>query len=643
MLHLCMPPDPSIVFQSAKLGDISKILEELAWAEKLLLADQPVGRVFGLSGGNLVALAFTLELAARRWPEKWGKAKGALADLRLFLTNHRSWQIRSLNLNPWYGFYNLRPLRRWLSQFLQNHSGRTDFRISELGVPVYFCAIDHDAIPTLHGLPDESLQCDYPFVHIGPPCDALILDAVIASLSTLLSTSPTPVNDKWVYDCRPAASNAVAWIIDLQASDPRPILRRLPYTPVRRWTINWFTSSFIMHSQAEQNQSFLAEYYADLWQRHRALQQLVNDFSRVPPEGGQAAAVYPTIRHIDLPYIGSTEAATNMRESVANRQVLLARFEALLAGQFDSFPFDEPANIIYGAGGFSGILGGLTAARAVNQGFRLGGGHIQQIYGVSAGVLNGFFHAVEVAARRHPGLYCPAAQRALKDLEEFMAACTPARIAELNKNPARFWSGWANLNPLENFLRERLAAYTGVVHPDSLTFDDIQLPMTIVTARADGFSDFLGMTSPERKMRFAGRVIQVQSAAILRAMIAGWSMNTYIQPTALNGQLYTDGGGTFYDIGLFAACLDQNLTNQLNIHLDEPDGHTYNLGPHINFLHIIFDTQNLTFPEERRRMRALANLLYEHYRLRRTAQQLGLESEDDFRQIWDIPTPPAGL
>ena len=58
------------------------------------------------------------------------------------------------------------------------------------------------------------------------------------------------------------------------------------------------------------------------------------------------------------------------------------------------------------------------------------------------------------------------------------------------------------------------------------------------------------------------------------------------------------------------------LTNLLNIHLDEPEGHSYNLPPRMNLVRILFDTHNLTFPEERRRMRAITNLLYEHFRLR---------------------------
>jgi hypothetical protein len=97
-----------------------------------------------------------------------------------------------------------------------------------------------------------------------------------------------------------------------------------------------------------------------------------------------------------------------------------------------------------------------------------------------------------------------------------------------------------------------------------------------------------------------------------------------------------DGGGTFYDPGLLVACLDPQLTNLLNIHLDEPDGHSYNLPPRMNLVSILFDTHNLTFPEERRRMRALTNLLYEHFRLRAQAQAAGVALPPDFRSRWTI-------
>jgi hypothetical protein len=616
----------TVVFQSAKLGDVPRILADFEWAERLQAGQVSVGRVYGVSGGALAALAFGLMLAARRYPARWEKARTAGTDFAGFLRRARSREIRALNLNPKAGFYNLRPLRRWVAARLRAYAGRDDLLLSGLGVPLYLCSGDRDGTFTLFGPPDDDLQFQYHFVHIGPPRDAPILDALMAALSTLLSTEPAPVNGEWFRDCRPAIVDAGAIVADLEASDPRPILRSPPHTPLRSWTLNWFTSSFIMHSHNERNQALLATYYLDLQDRQRALEAAYRALSAELPSDAAPLEPYPLdtyppdncplIGHVDLPYVGSTEAFTNMRQSVDNKAELMARFRSLLHGQLDHFAFDRPANIIYGAGGFSGILAGLVTTRAVDAGFERGGGEIRQVYGVSAGVLNGFFHAVQLAAARHPDLYTPAARNALADLEAFVAHLEPKKIARINLNPIQFWKGWANLGPLEQFLLDRLAAYTGSRYPAQVTFDDIALPMTVDASRGDGFADFLGMAGPDRRMQFGGRERSVQPAPIVRAMIAGWSMNTYITPTALGDQVYRDGGGTFYDPAVLVACLDPQLVNLLNIHLDEPDGHSYNLPPRPNLLRLLFDTHNYIFPEERRRMHLLADLLYSHYQLR---------------------------
>ena len=526
------------------------------------------------------------------------------------------------------------PLRRWVASRLRAYTGREDWRLSELDVPLYLCAVDRDAIFCMYGPPDDSLQCDYPFIHIPPPQDAPLLDALIASLSTRLSTDAQMVNGAWRYDCRPSIVDAGAIVADLEAADPRLILRARPLAAVRRWPINWFTSSFMMHSAHERNQPLLAESYLDLLGRQRELNEAL---AQAPRAADHAPPQLPAVvGHVDLPYIGSTEASTNMRQSVENRVLLTARFREILDGQLESFPFDQPANVIYGAGGFSGILGGMVATRAVDEGFARGGGEVRQIYGVSAGVLNGFFHAVQLAAARHPDIYTPAARSALDDLENFMAHCEPGKIVAVNLNPSKFWTGWANLGPLERFLLERLAAYTGSEHPEAITFDDIALPLTVTAARTDGYTEFFGTTQPARGFEWSGRAWRIVPAPVVRAVLAGWSMNTYTIPTVLNGQQYMDGGGTFYDPGLLVACLDRELTNLLNIHLDEPDGHSYHLPPRMNLVSILFDTHNLTFPEERRRMRALTNLLYGHFRLRAQAQAAGVTLSPDFRPHWTI-------
>jgi predicted acylesterase/phospholipase RssA len=626
--------DPAtVIFQSAKLGDLPQILKELEWAQSLLSEGMEIGRIFGVSGGNLAALAFGLAQAAQKSPLTWGKARSAPAEFREFLGRARSRDLRALKVNPSHGFYTLAPLRRWVAARLRAYTGRDDWRVADLGLPLYLCALDHDAIFRMYGPPDDTLQCDYHFVHIPPPQDAPLLDALCAGLSTILSTDAVPVNGEWRYDCRPAIVDAGAIVADLQATDPRPILRSKPYAAIRNWSLNWFTSSFVMHSAHERNQPILAALYLDLRERHARLQAQLGLAGDARPD---PLLSNPWIGHADVPYVGSTEAATNMRQTVENRASLTARFQQILNGQLDTFPFDQPANVIYGAGGFSGILAGMVTTRTVEAGFERGGGQIQQIYGVSAGVLNGFFHAVQVAAARHPDLYTPAARHALDDLEDFMAHCEPGKIAAINRNPLKFWVGWGNLGPLERYLLARLSVYTNSKHPDQITFDDIGLPLTVTAARTDGFTEFMGMTQPARTFELGGRTWSVMAAPIVRSILAGWSMNTYVLPTEINGQQYTDGGGSFYDPGLLVACFDPQLTNLLNIHLDEPEGHSYNLPAHMNLVRIVFDTHNLNFPEERRRMRLLTNLLYEHYRLRKHAEAMGLPISPDFRRHWTI-------
>jgi predicted acylesterase/phospholipase RssA len=637
-----MEPPPSVIFQAGKLGHIPQILQELEWAEALLASGMAFGRVYGVSGGALPALGFALALSARLSPAQWGSAHDALPAFTAFLRGARSRHLRRPNLNPLCGPFNLHPLRRWLERTLESFGAGAGTRLSDIGIPLYLAALDRDATFTLFGPLDEGMQFLYPWVRVGPPADAPVVDAAVAALSTMLSTEPAAVNGEWYRDCRPAIADAGAIVADLEAGSPRRILRRRPHTPPRDWKINWITSSFVMHANHERNQPLLAAAYLDLLDRHRALERdyaaLRERLGRGAPDGPPA----PNVRDVDLPYVGSTEAFTNMRDSVANKDALTARFRELLEGQLDGFPFDEPANVIYGAGGFSGILAGLVTTRRVEAGFRLGGGTVRQVYGVSAGVLNGFFHAVQIAAEAHPDLYAPAAGSALADLERFFESVTPSRIARLNLNPIEIWKGWANLGPLQDYLLGRLAAYTGSKHPAAITFDDIALPLTVAAARRDGFTDFLGMTTPERRMRFAGREQRVIGAPVVRAIVAGWSMNTYVVPAVLGDQAYADGGGSFYDPALFVACLDGELTNLLNIHLDEPEGHSYGLPPRPNLLRIIFDTHNYTFPEERRRMRRLTHLLFDHYRLRAAYTSLlavapvdaGPPLPPDFRRAW---------
>ena len=646
----------SIIFQSAKLGDIAKILEEFSWAERLLPAIPDDVRIYGISGGALAALAMALTISAEKDPMTWGEAEHSLVTFANFLHSRDSRGLHTFNRNPWYGIFHLGPLKKWVGKQIKAACGKENPDLSELSVPLYLCAMDRDGVFTLFGPPNESLHFQYQHVRVGPPQDAPILDALEAALSTLLSTSPVMVGGAWFRDCRPTYADGGAIVSDLEAAsgEERKITRDQPYVPILTWKLNWITSSFVMHSQNSRNQSWLAAYYLDLERRQRALEAEFNRLNEecdkvkppLPCSESALLVLSPVVGHIDLPYVGSTEAYTNMRQSVEQKAQLIAKFSGLLQGQLDEFPFDQEANLIYGAGGFSGILGGLTTTRLIDDGFAHQGGTIRQILGVSAGVLNCFFHAVQIAARRHPDLYKPPAAHALEDLEQFISHISPDKLVKLNRNPIAFWQGWANLGPLKKFLLERLSAYTGSGHPEQITFDDIALPMTVAAGRRDGFNDFFGMTSPDRRMRFGGREITVLGAPVVRALIAGWSMNTYINPTKIGDQLYTDGGGPFYDNGLFTSCMDSSLMNLLNVHLDEPEGHSYNLPPKPNLLRILFDTHNYYFPEERRRMRRLTDLLYEHYHLRAQFMAVRLQLPEnsaasfvlpvDFRRDWEV-------
>jgi hypothetical protein len=305
----------TVIFQSAKLGDIPQILSEFDWAADLLHQEPPIGRVYGVSAGALTALAFALSLSAQSNPHAWGNARSALSDFSGFLQKARSRDLRRFNPNPWYGPYNLHPLRRWVASRLKTYTSidpPSDLKLSQLAIPTYLCAIDRDGAFTPFGPPDPLLQFQYGAVQIGPPADASILDALIAALSTVLSTEPALVNGQWYRDCRPAVVDAGAIVYDLQASRPAQILRSTPHTPLRPWKQNWITSSFIMHSQNERNQSLLASYYLDLQSRHQSLKQIYERLSAAAPSDLQLTApASPLVGHIDLPYIGSSEASTN--------------------------------------------------------------------------------------------------------------------------------------------------------------------------------------------------------------------------------------------------------------------------------------------------------------------------------------------
>jgi len=118
-----MRPDPpeSLIFQSAKLGDIPFILTELGSARRSLEqiqsgAASPPGRIYGLSGGALTAAAFALALSEdgdRPAPPK-ENCQGFVTDLENFLRRTRP--RHALNPDPRYGVFNLNLLRAWFAR-----------------------------------------------------------------------------------------------------------------------------------------------------------------------------------------------------------------------------------------------------------------------------------------------------------------------------------------------------------------------------------------------------------------------------------------------------------------------------------------------------------------------------------------------
>jgi hypothetical protein len=281
-----------------------------------------------------------------------------------------------------YGPFNLRPLRRWIEALLVAYGAPAAMRLSQIGHPLYLAALDQDATFTLFGPPDEGLQFVYPWVRLGPPADAPVADAAVAALSTMLSTEPGAVNGAWYRDCHRRSPAPAPSLTDRASSPAHPAAA---HTPPGNGSP---TGSLLLHRTPTRQISRSSAYYLDLLERHRTLQGECEALRRSLDGHSPNAAKAPTVGDVDLPYVGSTEAFTNMRESVAEKDALSSRFRGLLEGQLDGFPFDQPANVIYGAGGFSGILAGLVTTRQVEAGFRAGGGAVRQVYGVSAGVLN---------------------------------------------------------------------------------------------------------------------------------------------------------------------------------------------------------------------------------------------------------------
>ena len=646
--HVTMKPY-TVIYQAAKLGDVPYLLKDFEMARRLDAEGAPIGRIYGNSSGALVAVAHGILLAARAQPQRFTpQAANALADFEAFFRKATSRPLKGIcddirRIN-WrgiqYGFYNLDPLKRWLSGRLQAYTGRDDvsgFTLADLSVPVYLCVEDKDGFPVFFGPPDDNLRAAYHSCSTRTE-NAPVVDACLAALSTMLSTDAYRVNPlkgtsggHYYKDGRPALADISAYVLDMDAarSDPRPIIKSTPYTPIPNWSSNAITQPFIMHRWCERNQAELAAHYGDLMSRRRALQAqadaLLADL-RERGLGGFAREHFTEWRdpdctrvlHTDIPYIGSTEAGTNMRQSVANKAQLMKQFREMGGPQLEGFDFERPFNVIYGAGGFSGILAGLVMTQFVDE----RGGNVRRIFGCSAGVLNGLFHGIVLGARRHPELYTPAALDGLKHLETFFEGLEPKKLLRFNKTPRTLARAIAHWGPLREQLRRYIEQWTGRPDGAEVTFEDIQLPFYATCARgSDGYADFFGVAD-ELEMRYAGRTIRPINCPIVDAVIGGMAQPFYITPPVIHGETYFDGGAAFYDIDLFAAGMEPEPISLLSLHFAEPPNHSYGFAERLDLLRIVFDTHNFTLPEERRRMRALINLWYDCQALRRRAAHL---------------------
>jgi predicted acylesterase/phospholipase RssA len=671
----------TIIYQAAKLGDIPYLLEDFKMARRLDAEGVDIGRLFGNSSGALVALAHAILLAARAAPDHFTpQAAQALTDFESFFRTAKGRHLRRVNWRGiFYGFYNLNPLKRWLTERLRVYTGRDDvsrFTFADLvltgvsRVPVYLCAEDKDGYPVFFGPPDQRLQATYHNCATRIE-DAPVVDACLAALSTMLSTDAYQVNGHYYKDGRPAFPDISAIVLDMEKhktdGDPPPIVKSVPYTPLLDWPGNTITQPFIMHSWHERNQVDLTAHYNDLLYRYLSLKTQaeallvhlkasgLDDLAQEHFENRQDPDC-PCVLHTDIPYVGSTEASTNMRQSVANKAQLMLEFREMGGPQLDRFDFTQPFNVVYGAGGFSGILAGLVMTQFVDK----RGGNVQRVFGCSAGVLNGLFHGMVLGARLHPDLYTPDALDALEHLETFFEGLEPRNLFQVNKTPRALARALVNWGPFRGQLCGYIERWTGRPDADLVTFEDIRIPFYVTGARgSDGYVDFLGIPD-DLEMRFSGRTLRPLNCAIVDAVIGGMAQPFYVTPPVIQGETYFDGGGAFYDIGLFAAAMEPRAVSLLNMHFAEPPNHSYGFDERPNLVRIVFDTHNFTFPEERRRMRKIVDLFYEYEACRRRVAHLvgtleetgrggdlvgfGLSSHDLERSWWrDWVPEPVGV
>ena len=179
-----------------------------------------------------------------------------------------------------------------------------------------------------------------------------------------------------------------------------------------------------MHRWHERNQVDLTGYYDDLLLRHRAGAR-----RRRPPPRPDA----PRVRHVEHPLRRLHRAGHQHAGEPGQQAGADGRSSATWASRnWRALTFARPFNLIYGAGGFSGLLAGLVMSRLIDERQRQHPAHLRLLGR----------RAQRAVPRRGPGRapaarssYTPQAANALADLEEFFQRISPSLLYSVNKTP----------------------------------------------------------------------------------------------------------------------------------------------------------------------------------------------------------------
>lgn len=596
-------PPHSLIYQAAGPWYPEAMEADFDLARRAESGGWPVGRIYGSGLSAVVALGHAALISAQRDPQGWRGAGAALEDLQPLLRWRREAgyppQLRSIK----WGLFSMGRLRRWLGSLLTAWAGRPadSLKVSDLALPLYLLAAEAQGYPVFLGPPETGLGAQWH--NAGTEIeDAPLLDAVIASASTLLLFPPLEINGRWLRGSRPIYADITSLVLDMEAQDPRPLADSTPYTPIPKWHGMALSQPFIMHHWTARNQADLSRWYSETL-------AIVREREQHSPEP-EARAGAAQITHIRLPYTGSSRAAVNIQQTIDRIEEWGRLFREMGEPQVARVDFSRPLALVYGAGGFSGILAQTVLARMITE----RGAQVQRVYGCSAGVISGLFHGVTLAATQHPELYRPEAIHALRDFAGFFDGLSVKTMFEANLAPWKLWRAVANMKPLRTRLLGYLERWTGRSNPDQLRFSDMQLPLRMAMTRgSDGYQDFAGMPG-DGEARFGGHRIQVIDCPVIDALQGGMAQPFYLTPKAINGETYFDGGASYYEIDHLAALLEQaendNLPGLLSIHTGEPIPYSYGFPPRMHLWMLAFEIHNLTMAELRRRSSMVADLLY---------------------------------